>query len=55
MLALIYVTGEYAFYGPRALDWNRLGEQVMFLLAERFLFAIGVRHWGRNGLMGAVP
>ena len=50
VLALIYVTGEYAFYGPRALGWW-LGGAGLFLLAERFLFAIGVRHWGRNGLM----
>lgn len=49
-LSLLYITGLLATHDRQdLLFW--FGGSAVFLLAERFLFAICVRHWGRNGLM----
>ncbi|MBB4102760.1 undecaprenyl-phosphate glucose phosphotransferase [Allorhizobium borbori] len=50
LAGLFHLTGKLAIYDAKHLGFW-LGGAGAFLLVERFLFAIGVRHWGRNGLM----
>ncbi|MCX8998961.1 undecaprenyl-phosphate glucose phosphotransferase [Rhizobiaceae bacterium BDR2-2] len=50
LAGLLFLTGALADFDRQILAvW--FGGAALFLLAVRFLFAIGVRHWGRNGLM----